>query len=117
MTSNDGIAPDGTRYLMRGVSYLQMVNVAAEGVTMKEAAQRLKVSEYHFGRTMRRLSLTHWFPRTQHGKARKVTLGEAVKLAAEGHSLKGAAKVAGLSYSRFQHLAKEYGLHNSFHPN
>jgi AraC-like DNA-binding protein len=117
MDGTQGIAPDGTRILLCGLSYRQVVSATGEGVTMKDAAERLGVAYDHFRRKMHHLGLSHWWPRTQHGRARRITKGEAAKLAEEGYSLKGAAKVAGLSYSRFQHLAKEYGLHNSFHPN
>jgi AraC-like DNA-binding protein len=117
MTGTQGIAPDGTRILLCGLSWKQIINETGEGVTMKDAAERLGVAYDHFRRKMHRLNMAHWWPRTQHGRARRLTKREAARLAAEGCSMKGAAKVTGLSYMRFQHLAKEYGLHNSFHPN
>jgi transposase len=114
MNPNDGIAPDGTRLILCGLSWKQIINETGEGVTMKDAAERLGVAYDHFRRKMHRLGLAHWWPRTQHGRARRLSAGDMRRLAEEGHTKQSAAKLSGLSYSRFQHLAKEYGLHDSF---
>lgn len=115
MTGNEGISPDGTREILCGLSYRQVVSVAGDGVTMKDAARLLGVAEDHFRRKMHRLGLVHWFPRTQHGRTRRVTAKGMQRLVDDGYALQTAAKLTGLSYSRFQHLAKEYGLQDSFY--
>jgi transposase-like protein len=113
MTGNDGIAPDGTRILLCGLSYRQIVSVAGDGVGFMEAARKLGVEEAHFRKTMHRLGLSHWFKRS-YARSKCLSADDIRKLAAEGYNRKDAAFIAGVNYSYFKRLVREYGLQDCF---
>lgn len=110
---NDGIAPDGTRILLCGLSYRDVISVAGEGVSLREAAAKLGVNEGHFSKTMHRIGAAHWFQRS-YSRSKCLSADDIRQLAKEGYNRRDAAFIAGVSYAYFKELVREYGLSDCF---
>lgn len=49
--------------ILCGITYLQIIDVACEGLTFEQSAEKLGVSAPYLREVLRKRSLLHWFPR------------------------------------------------------
>lgn len=108
----DGIAPDGTRILLCGLSYRQITSCA--GMNQLQAAEKLGVSIAHFRRVIHKLGMSHWMEDTHRPRPLCLSADDISQLAAEGYTQKDAAHIAGVSYNYFKALVGRYKLNHLF---
>ena len=109
MTGTQGIAPDGTRLILCGISYKQVISCA--GMSQKEAAKRLGVNYSHFNQVVKRYHLGHWFDSTRH---RCITRDDIIKAAESGRCQIDTAEDLGISGPYLSQLLSLWGLRHLF---
>lgn len=110
MAWNDGLASDGSRILLCGLSYLQIISCA--GMTQQHAAERLGVDYGNFNRVINRHHMAHWFPPTRIVAAIDPTQVE--RMARQGLSRQTAAKRLDIPFPTFYRKLRRQGLNNLF---
>jgi hypothetical protein len=107
------IAPDGSRLIFpaAGISYKDCISVA--GVNHRAAAKRLGIAEDHFRRTIKRLSMSHWYPDTR-PRSRCISREDIIKVAGEGWTRRDAAHILGVSPGYLKDLVGEWKLQGYF---
>jgi hypothetical protein len=116
MTGTQGIAPDGTRILLCGLSYRQVVSVAGEGVSQKEAATRLGVAYAHFNQVIKRHGMSHWFEKPKQSFTNCISKEDILQTAVEGYTMKDAAFILGICDRHMKRLVAQWEL-NKYFPN
>lgn len=94
-----------------GITYADCISVA--GVNKREAAKKLGVAEDHFGRTVKRLGMDHWFPDVR-PRPRCVTKEDIIEVAQEGWTRRDSAAILGISYGYLKDLIEMWKLQPYF---
>lgn len=109
---NEGIAPDGTRLILCGLSYKDVISCG--GMSQKDAAKKLGVNYKHFNQVVKRHGLSHWFPKPKQIFTPTVSKEDIEQTAAEGYTQKDAAFLLGLCDRRLKVLIARWNLNSQF---
>lgn len=109
MTGNEGIAPDGTRLILCGLSYRDVLTCA--GMNQKQAAKRLGVNYLHFNQVIRRMGMGHYF---DGGRSLCISREDVIKAAAAGRCQIDTAEDLGISGPYLSQLVAKWGLRHLF---
>ena len=109
VTWSDGLAPDGSRVLLCGLSYSDIISCA--GMNQKQAARRLGVNYCHFNERVKVMGLSHWF---DGGKPLCVSREDVIKAASAGRCQIDTAEDLGISGPYLSQLIAKWGLRDLF---